>query len=88
MRDHMDAPYRVHAEQGASARRLPLWIIEDPKATCKQSKELCEESEKLCDKAKIVRAESGEVVEQARQAMIASRLRRKKRMVITKEPAW
>jgi len=39
----------------------PLWIIEDPKATCKQSKELCEESEKLRDKAKIVRAESGEV---------------------------
>jgi hypothetical protein len=57
----VDAPYRVHAEQGASARRLPLWIIEDPKATCKQSKELCEESEKLRNKAKIVRAELGEV---------------------------
>jgi hypothetical protein len=62
----------------------PLWIIEDPKATCKQSKELCEESEKLCDKAKIVRAESGEVVEQAPQTIIGSRLRRNTRTVIMK----
>jgi hypothetical protein len=39
-------------------------MIEDPKATCQQ--ELCEKSAKLRDKAKIVRAESGEVVTQTR----------------------
>jgi hypothetical protein len=49
---------------GPGARIGSPAMIEDPKATCQQ--ELCEKSAKLRDKAKIVRAESGEVVTQTR----------------------
>ena len=49
-------------------------MIEDPKTTCKQTKELCEKSAKLRDEATIVKAKSGAVVEQARQAIMGSRL--------------
>ena len=57
-------------------------MIEDPKTTCKQTKELCEKSAKLRDEATIVKAKSGAVVEQTRQAIMGLRLRRNKRTVI------
>lgn len=57
---------------------------EDYKSILQQSKKVCDESQSLRDNAKIITAESGEAVEQARQALIKSRLRRRKRTVIIK----
>ena len=57
---------------------------EDHKPILEKSKKVCEESQSLRDNAKIITAESGEAVEQARQAIIKSRLRRRKRTVIIK----
>jgi hypothetical protein len=50
----------------------------------KQSKKVCDESQSVRDNAKIVTAESAEAVEPKREAMIKSRLRRRKRTVIIK----
>ena len=57
---------------------------EDYKSILQQSEKVCDESQSLRDNAKIITAESGEVMEQARQAIIKSRLRRRKRTVIIK----
>jgi hypothetical protein len=57
---------------------------EDHKSSLKQSKKVCDESQSLRDNAKIITAESAEAVEQARQGVIKSRLRRRKRTVIIK----
>jgi hypothetical protein len=50
----------------------------------KESKEECDESQPLRDNAKIITSESTEAVELARQAVINSRLRLKKRTVVIK----
>ena len=57
---------------------------EDHKSTFKQSKKVCDESQALGGSEKILTAESGEAVEEARQAIIKSRLRRRKRTIIIK----
>jgi hypothetical protein len=57
---------------------------EDHKSILKQSKKVCDESQSLRDNAKIFTAESAEAVEQARQAIINPRLRRRRRTVIIK----
>ena len=57
---------------------------EDHKAILKQSKKAGDESQSLPDNAKIITAESDEAAEQARQAIIKSRLRRRKRTIIIK----
>ena len=57
---------------------------DDHKPILETSKKVCEDSQSLRDNAKIITAESGEAVEQARQAIIKSRLRRRKRTVIIK----
>jgi hypothetical protein len=50
----------------------------------KESKEDCDESQPLRDNGKIITSESADAVELARQTVIKSRLRRKKRTVIIK----
>ncbi len=57
---------------------------EDQKLISKQSKKVCDESQSVRDNAKIVTAESAEAVEPTRQAIMKSRLRRRKRTVIIK----
>ena len=57
---------------------------EDNKSILKQSKKVCDESQSVRDNAKIVTTESAETVEPTREAMIKSRLRRRKRTVIIK----
>jgi hypothetical protein len=57
---------------------------EDNKSILKQSKKVCDESQSVRDNAKIVTTESAEAVEPTREAMIKSRLRRRKRTVIIK----
>jgi len=55
---------------------------EDHKAILQQSKRAGDESQSLPDNAKVITAESDEAVEQARQAIIKSRLRRRKRRTV------
>jgi hypothetical protein len=57
---------------------------EDHKSILKQSEKVCDKSQSLSDNAKIITAESAEAVEQARQAIINPRLRRRRRTVIIK----
>jgi len=57
---------------------------EDDKSILKQSKKVHDESQSLRDNAKIITGESAGAVEQARQAIIKLRLRRRKRTVIIK----
>ena len=57
---------------------------EDQKSISNESAKDCDESQPLRDNAKIITAESPEAVEPARQAILKSRLRRRKRTVIIK----
>lgn len=56
----------------------------DYQSISKQSKKDCDESQPPRDNRKVITAESPEAVELARQAIIKSRLRRRKRTVIIK----
>ena len=73
----------VHSKILTRPKRGPA-MNEDHKSILQQSEKVCDESQSLRDNAKIITAESGEAAEQARQAIIKSRLRRKKRTVIIK----
>ena len=68
----------------ASLNREDPAMNENHNLILKQSKKVCDESQSLRDNAKIITAESAEAVEQARQAIINPRLRRRRRTVIIK----
>ena len=57
---------------------------EDHKLILKQSKKVCDTSQSPRDNAKSITAESAKAVEPERQAIIQSRIRRRKRTVIIK----